>query len=152
MNTPSNLKPLEFLVGAWTAESTSPSGEHEFREITYEWIHAGNFLRGTSRRNVGGITSGLTVFYLWDPVERIIRSWVLSSDGIWSRSVVEIEMGVVRLFTKGVTADGKILTLTSVLRTVSDEVRTEQWTKIKVGGMPIADMPLIEWRKKQPAT
>jgi hypothetical protein len=141
------LTSLKSLVGSWTANATGPNGVAIKRQISYRWIHNGRFLCGESSREIAGKVTTMTITYLWDPKDKLVRAWILSSDGDWSQAVVDVKKGEITLRSAGITTAGQSMKLTSHLRAINDNTRTESWDNIEIDGKEMPIPPQIRWSR-----
>jgi len=142
------LEIVDFLIGEWVSEVSTPAGVPIKRSITYQWFPGRKVLAAESSRETGNQVISMRLFYLWDSVQQRIRTWVIGSDGSWSQALVDVSEDAIRLDVTGVTPEGYPISLISTLtRTVAD-TRSEGWTNILVAGNPQPSPPAILWRRK----
>lgn len=139
---------LEELVGDWGSESAESGGKRTVREISYRWLFDRKSIRAKSARKTGNLTLEMEITYFMNPADRMIRAWVLASDGSWSQADVRVEDGVVTLKTQGINSQGEVVVMTSTLRPTDGETRTETWSDVTINGRPLPDVPPIVWRRK----
>ena len=116
-----HLKPLEWMVGKWTAE-----GFHDESHIrivaTTKWLHDNKFLRSNwVFMDDGGVVHNREITWYWDPVQKVVRNQEFDSDGEWVRATVEVDDAVIRVRRDIVDEVGKAYSEVTVYkRTGSD--------------------------------
>jgi hypothetical protein len=142
------LKALEGLVGDWTGETTT-NGIKVTIAITYEWLYDQKYLLAHVERRTGAAPLlKSTLVYLWDPEAQKIRLWFISSNGSWSQATVKIDKGMVLLDTKGINDKGEPFAVITNLGQINQDVRTETFRDLTVGGKPQEVDPPIVWKRK----
>jgi uncharacterized protein (TIGR02246 family) len=104
------LKPLEWLIGDWVDESPD-----SLITTTYAWADNRNYILSEFRIQVAGrdvMTGSQRIG--WDPLAKVIRSWVFDSEGGFADGVYsqDGDRWIVRL--TGVTCDGEPASATNV--------------------------------------
>jgi uncharacterized protein (TIGR02246 family) len=104
------LKPLEWLIGDWVDESPD-----SLITTTYAWTENRNYILSEFRIQVAGrevMTGSQRIG--WDPLAKVIRSWVFDSEGGFAEGVYsqDGDRWIVRL--TGVTRDGEPASATNV--------------------------------------
>jgi uncharacterized protein (TIGR02246 family) len=141
------LKELEWLIGTWQAVTKD-------REvtITYQWDAHKAFLRGhfTVKEGAKVIESG-TELIGKDHARGVIRSWLFQSDGgfgggVWTREGKKWSVDV-----RGVQANGRELTATTIYGQVDSNTFTWQAVNQALDGVPVADTPPIKVTKQKSA-
>lgn len=89
----------------------------------------------------------MTLLYVPNAARNQIMFWMLSSDGTWSHGYVELQENGFDLLCDGEMTNGLSISLTAVHRSTGDETRTEQLRNVIVGGQPVSDNTLIEWKR-----
>jgi len=138
-DAPAHLKTLEWMVGEWTGEYPSPDGAAGKATRTARWAHDRKFLHVEIQSQGGAEKTSTHAVYLWDPVDRKIRLWVMASSGAWSQGAVEAEEGTNRIRITGITPEGKPMTGTATFKRTGADSMTIRWTDVKVDGQPRPD-------------
>jgi uncharacterized protein (TIGR02246 family) len=104
------LKPLEWLIGDWVDESPD-----SLITTTYAWTDNRNYILSDFRIQVAGrevMTGSQRIG--WDPLAKVIRTWVFDSEGGFAEGVYsqDGDRWIVRL--TGVTRDGEPASATNV--------------------------------------
>jgi uncharacterized protein (TIGR02246 family) len=110
------LKPLEWLVGAWIDEDDSLSIETEV-----EWTKNQNFLRRSFAMTVEGevVLSGVQIIG-WDPNAECIRSWTFDSDGGFAEATWEFKDSAWHIVNKGTLPEGGTSTSVNLLTPIDE--------------------------------
>jgi uncharacterized protein (TIGR02246 family) len=116
------LKPLEWMVGSWTDESTDAEVE-----VDCNWTKNKNFLTRAFKISVDGQIemSGMQVIG-WDPAAKAIRSWTFDSNGTFSEATWESRGDRWFIRNRGVLPDGQPATMINVMKKVGDDSFTWQ--------------------------
>jgi uncharacterized protein (TIGR02246 family) len=120
-----HLKDLEWLVGDWASQSSSPGGVS--LHSACGWTDARAFLirKFTVEGKNGVIHSGTEVIG-WDPRERRIRSWAFDSDGGFGENVWVRDGNRWLIHYAGTLPEGTEVSATHVLTVVDANTLTIQ--------------------------
>jgi hypothetical protein len=123
------LRPLDWVIGTWSAEWTLPDGSRICDRFTWEPILGGKFLRGEYEAYQGGkpVRTEMTVIG-WDPQLRTISGWTFSSDGgVRTSVVVDVSKpGRWVVETRGTGASGVEESRTTITREGEDALLSER--------------------------
>jgi hypothetical protein len=117
------LKALEGLVSDWTGETRNKDGNLVTKAITYEWLYDRKYLLARVETRTGALVVKSTLLYLWDPKERKIRLWFITSNGSWSQATAEFDKGMLLLDTKGINDKGEPFAMIINLGQINQDVR-----------------------------
>ncbi len=129
------LKQLEWLIGDWVDESPD-----SLITSTYAWTDNRNYILSEFRIQVVGreVMSGSQRIG-WDPLAKVIRSWVFDSEGGFSEGVYsqDGDRWMVRL--NGVTRDGEPASATNVFTVLGKDRISWQSRDRTVAGKAMPD-------------
>jgi uncharacterized protein (TIGR02246 family) len=134
------LKPLEWLIGDWVDESPD-----SLIKTTYVWTDNQAYILSEFRIQVAGrevMTGSQRIG--WDPLAKVIRSWVFDSEGGFAEGVYsqdgdspDGDRWLVRL--TGVTRDGEPASATNVLTSLGKDRMSWQSRDRSIGGKTTPD-------------
>jgi uncharacterized protein (TIGR02246 family) len=130
------LKPLEWLIGQWVDESP------ESLIITsYRWDENKNFILSDFSINVAGrpVMHGSQRIG-WDPLAKVIRSWVFDSEGGFAEGIYSRQGDRWIVKMTGVTRDGEPASSTNVITRRGRDRLTWQSRDRTIGGEPTPDV------------
>lgn len=124
------LKELGWMVGQWTSNSDNAEVE-----LDCNWAKNQNFLTRAFKISVDGDTSfsGMQVIG-WDPAAKTIRSWTFDSNGTFAEATWVQKGGRWFLRNRGTLADGRVATMTNVMKPVDANTFTWQTIERTAGG------------------
>lgn len=131
-----HLKQLGWLIGEWVDESP------ESLIITdYRWDENHNFVLSDFSIKVAGrpVMSGSQRIG-WDPLAKVIRSWIFDSEGGFAEGVYSRDGDRWIIKVTGVTRDGQPASATNVITRASKDRLTWQSRDRMIGGEPGADI------------
>lgn len=129
------LKPLEWLIGDWLDESPD-----SLIKTTYVWTDNRAYILSEFRIQVAGrevMTGSQRIG--WDPLAKVIRSWVFDSEGGFAEGVYsqDGDRWIVRL--TGVTREGEPASATNILTSLGKDRMSWQSRDRSVGGKATPD-------------
>jgi uncharacterized protein (TIGR02246 family) len=138
------LRPLEWLIGAWADEEDKGEAAH----AVFSWTKNGNFILSSIGASVKGVPVGeVTQLIGWDPAAKQIRSWTFESsgafgEGTWAR---DGDRWVIK--TTSTMRDGKRLAATNVVTRV--DANTVTWRSVNrvMGGKALPDTPTVRMKR-----
>lgn len=124
------LKPLDWLIGDWVDESPD-----SLIKTTYVWTDNQAYILSEFRIQVAGrevMTGSQRIG--WDPLAKVIRSWVFDSEGGFAEGVYtqDGDRWIVRL--SGVTREGEPASATNILTALGKDRMSWQSRDRSVGG------------------
>jgi uncharacterized protein (TIGR02246 family) len=135
------LKPLEWLIGDWVDESPD-----SLIKTTYVWTDNRAYILSEFRIQVAGrevMTGSQRIG--WDPLAKVVRSWVFDSEGGFAEGVYsqDGDRWIVRL--TGVTREGEPASATNILTSLGKDRMSWQSRDRSVGGemAPDTDVYII---------
>ncbi len=137
------LKPLEFLVGDWTANPQLNGQELRF-EGGWEWSLNRNFIASDLQIKV----AGATVFqaksmFGWDAKSKRIVAWAFHSDGKHFTSKVSAGDRSVTWDSVGVDAEGNRVTETLTIKATGEDTLNMVVSNRKAGDQSLPDISLV---------
>jgi uncharacterized protein (TIGR02246 family) len=147
---PSNaehLEGLEWLIGDWAGEAEKGKSAR----ASYSWAENQNFIVCSFATTLNGVPIvGGTQWIGWDASGKQVRSWTFYSEGGFGEGVWARDGDKWSAKTAATTADGKKVSVTSVVTRVDADHVTVQPTNLSVDGKAIPDAePLKLKRLKQ---
>lgn len=134
-SAPEELKSLAGLIGDWVDESPE-----SLIVTSYRWTDNQRFILGEFNIQVAGrpVMSGSQRIG-WDPLAKVIRSWVFDSEGGFAEGVYsrDGDRWIVKL--TGVTRDGEPASATNILTMIGKDRMTWQSRDRMVGGRATPD-------------
>jgi uncharacterized protein (TIGR02246 family) len=129
------LKPLDWLIGDWVDESPD-----SLIKTTYAWTDNKAYILSEFRIQIAGrevMTGSQRIG--WDPLAKVIRSWVFDSEGGFAEGVYtqDGDRWIVRLM--GVTRDGEPASATNIFTTLGKDRMSWQSRDRSVGGKATPD-------------
>lgn len=135
-----HLRPLEWLVGNWTAKSGAKT-----LEVACEWTAKRNFLLRKYNLTLadGDSKTGMQIIG-WDPVAGSIRSWMFDSDGGFGseRWIKDGPRWVIE--ASAVTPEGATGTATNVLTRIDQDNFTWQSIQRTLNQLALPDTALLK--------
>ena len=143
-----HLRPLEWLVGSWTAKSGAQT-----LEVTCEWMAKRNFLlrKYNFTKADGDSKTGMQII-AWDPVAGGIRSWIFDSDGGFGseRWIKDGPRWVIE--ASAVTREGATGTATNVLTRIDQDNFTWQSLQRTLNQLALPDTALLKATRSKAKT
>jgi len=142
-----HLKDLEWMVGDWIDESKDSTVE-----TVCQWAKGRSFLLRTFRVSAPGMDDleGTQVVG-WDPVAKVIRSWVFDSDGGYLEGTWTRKGNTWIVKAAGYLADGRKASSVNVFTYVDPDTFTWRSFGREVAGHFMPDIPEVKVVRKQPA-
>jgi uncharacterized protein (TIGR02246 family) len=142
-----HLKELEWMVGDWTDQSKVSTVE-----TVCQWAKNRSFLLRTFKLSAPG-TEELegTQVVGWDPVKKVIRSWVFDSDGGYLEGTWTHKGDTWVVKAAGFLADGQTASSVNVFKYVDPNTFTWRAFGRKVDGQFAPDIPETKVIRKRPA-
>jgi uncharacterized protein (TIGR02246 family) len=129
------LKQLEGLIGDWIDESPDA-----LVITSYHWTDNHRFILGTFTVQTGGKPAMTgTIRIGWDPLKKIIRSWVFDSEGGLGEGVWTLDDKKWTVKATGVTRDGKPASSTRVITPINKHRLMVQTVACTVGDKKMPD-------------
>jgi uncharacterized protein (TIGR02246 family) len=133
------LKQLEWLIGDWVDESSE-----SLIATSYRWTDNQCFILGEFKIQVTGrevMTGSQRIG--WDPLAKVIRSWVFDSEGGFAEGVYaqDGDRWIVKM--TGVTRDGEPASATNVLTSLGKDRMSWQSRDRMVGGQATPDTEAV---------
>jgi uncharacterized protein (TIGR02246 family) len=127
-----HLKQLAWLIGDWVDESPD-----SLVLTSYRWDDNHNFILSDFTVQIAGrpIMNGSQRIG-WDPLAKVIRSWVFDSEGGFAEGVYSRDGNQWIVKMTGVTRDGKPAWATNIITRVTKDRLTWQSRDRMVGGEP----------------
>jgi uncharacterized protein (TIGR02246 family) len=123
------LKVLEWMVGSWKTDA-----EDADVELECNWTKNQNFLTRAFKLEAGDDSfSGMQVIG-WDPAAKTIRSWTFDSNGTFSEGTWQNRGGRWFIKNRGTLPDGRVATMTNVMKPVGEGSFTWQTIDRTAGG------------------
>jgi hypothetical protein len=140
------LKQLAWLIGEWVDESPD-----SLVITSYRWDDNHNFILSEFTIHVAGrpVMSG-TQRIGWDPLAKVIRSWVFDSEGGFAEGVYSRDGQQWIIKMSGVTRDGKVASATNTITRVSKDRFTWNSRDRMVGGELAPEVGAITVARKPP--
>jgi uncharacterized protein (TIGR02246 family) len=131
-----HLKQLAWIVGPWVDE-----GPESLVITNYRWDDDHNFILSDFSVNVSGrpVMNGSQRIG-WDPLAKVIRSWVFDSEGGFAQGIYSRDGNRWTIKMTGVTRDGEPASATNVITRLSRDRMTWQSRDRTVGGEPQGDL------------
>jgi uncharacterized protein (TIGR02246 family) len=141
-----HLQQLGWLIGEWIDESPE-SVVH----TNYRWDDNHNFILGDFSIHVTGkqVMNG-TQRIGWDPLAKVIRSWIFDSEGGFAEGAYSRAGNSWIIKLTGVTRDGLPASSTNAITRVGNDRMTWQSRDRMVGGEPAPDTGEITAVRKPP--
>jgi uncharacterized protein (TIGR02246 family) len=141
------LQPLAGLVGDWIDESPD-----SLIRTSYMWTDNQAFILGEFTIHVAGrpvMTGSQRIG--WDPLAKVIRSWVFDSEGGFAEGVYsrEGDRWVIKL--SGVTREGEAATATNIITFVGKDRMTWESRDRTVGGRATPDIEVVTMVRPPPS-
>lgn len=130
------LKPLAGLIGEWLDESPE-----SLITTTYRWDDNKNFILGEFTIRVTGrpVMNGSQRIG-WDPLAKVIRSWVFDSEGGFAEGLYSRDGDRFVIKLNGVTREGEPATMTNVITFLGKDRISWQSRDRTVGGEASPDI------------
>jgi uncharacterized protein (TIGR02246 family) len=141
------LKDLEWMVGEWIDQDPNSTVETDCR-----WAKSKSFLLRTFRVSAPGVEDleGTQVVG-WDPVRKVIRSWVFDSDGGYLEGTWTRKENAWTVKAAGYLADGRKAASVNVFTYVDPNTFTWRSFGRQVDGQFMPDVPEVKVVRKQAA-
>jgi uncharacterized protein (TIGR02246 family) len=141
-----HLKQLAWLLGEWVDESPE-----SLVLTSYRWDDNHNFILSDFSIQVSGrpVMNGSQRIG-WDPLAKVIRSWVFDSEGGFAEGVYSRDGNRWIVKMTGVTRDGKPASSTNVIRRAGKDRLVWESRDRMVGGEPTLDVGEITVVRKPP--
>jgi uncharacterized protein (TIGR02246 family) len=105
------LKPLEWMVGEWTADSDNAEVD-----VVCNWTKNENFLTRAFKIVINDESmSGIQIIG-WDPAAKKIRSWTFDSNGTFAEATWEQRGGRWFIRNRGTLPDGRSASMINVMK------------------------------------
>jgi len=141
-----HLKPLAWMIGDWVDESPD-----SLVVTSSRWTDNQQFILSEFTIQVGGrpLMNG-TQRIGWDPLAKVIRSWVFDSEGGFAEGTYtqDGDQWIVKM--SGVTRDGQVASATNITTFISKDRMTWQSRDRSVGGRATGDIDPVTVVRKPP--
>ena len=140
------LKQIEWMIGDWVDESSDA-----LIATSTHWADNHHFLLSKFTIQVGGrpLMNGSQRIG-WDPLAKVIRSWVFDSEGGFAEGVYSHDGNQWIVKMTGVTRDGKLASSTNTTTVVHSDRLTWQSRDRMVGGEAQPDIEEVMIVRKPP--
>ena len=144
------LKDLEWMVGDWAGEASSPDGP-SFHSVCSWTANRAFLIRKFKVETKHGVLHGGTEIIGWDPRTRRIRSWVFDSNGGFGENVWIRDGNRWLVKSTGTLADGSETSSTSVIALIDPNTVTIESKDRTANGQRQRDVPQTTIKRQLPA-
>ena len=142
-----HLKALQWLIGEWVDRDKSST-----LDTVYQWTSNNSFITGSFTAYVQGkVDLQGTQVIGWDPVAKVIRSWVFDSQGGFGQGTWSKKGNSWVVDSSSILSTGEKASSINTYTYVDENTFTFQSEGRDIGGEPMPDIAPVTVIRKQPA-
>ena len=142
-----HLKALQWLIGEWVDRDKSST-----LDTVYQWTSNNSFITGSFTAYVQGkVDLQGTQVIGWDPVAKVIRSWVFDSQGGFGQGTWSKKGNAWVVDSSSILSTGEKASSINTYTYVDENTFTFQSEGRDIGGEPMPDIAPVTVIRKQPA-